>query len=129
MKEARDLESKLKDTLKESSEKFKCSLSEDVQEVVQQMYDFDASKEHLKDLGLDVTKLPIGKLSQEKINRAHQLLREIQRLLVTEDKKKETMLVPLSNDFYATIPHDFGMKKPPIIDHLLRVKEKTRLLE
>jgi hypothetical protein len=39
------------------------------------------------------------------------------------------MVAPLTNDFYAAIPHDFGMKKPPVIDHLVRVKEKTRLLE
>lgn len=39
------------------------------------------------------------------------------------------MIIPLSNDFYCTIPHNFGMKKPPILDHLLRVKEKTRMLE
>jgi len=39
------------------------------------------------------------------------------------------MIVPLSNDFYCSIPHNFGMKKPPIIDHLLRIKEKTRILE
>lgn len=39
------------------------------------------------------------------------------------------MIIPLTNDFYCTIPHNFGMKKPPVIDHLLRVKEKTRMLE
>ena len=39
------------------------------------------------------------------------------------------MIIPLSNDFYCAIPHNFGMKKPPILDHLLRVKEKTRMLE
>jgi len=54
-------------------------------------------------------------------------LREIQRLLVTGEKPH--MIPPLTNDFYCAIPHDFGIKKPPVIDHLLRVKEKTRMLE
>jgi hypothetical protein len=39
------------------------------------------------------------------------------------------MIAPLTNDFYSTIPHNFGIKKAPVIDHLLRVKEKTRMLE
>lgn len=33
-----------------------------------------------------------------------------------------------SNDFYALIPHNFGLKKSVVIDHLLRLKEKIRLL-
>jgi hypothetical protein len=39
------------------------------------------------------------------------------------------MLVNLSNDIYCTIPHNFGVTKAPTIDHLLRVKEKTRMIE
>lgn len=79
------------------------------------------------EMGLDLEKLPLGKLNSDKIKRAHQILKEIQRLLVTN--KNQDKILPLTNDFYTTIPHNFGMKKPPVIDHLLRVKEKTRMLE
>lgn len=81
----------------------------------------------MSELGLDLDKLPVGKLSLDKIQRGHQILCEIQRHLVTGDRPQ--MIIPLSNDFYCAIPHNFGMKKPPILDHLLRVKEKTRMLE
>lgn len=43
--------------------------------------------------------------------------------------EKQHHIIGLSNDFYTTIPHDFGLKKPPLIDHLLRVKEKNRMVE
>ena len=84
-------------------------------------------KKFMSELGLDLDKLPVGKLSLDKIKRGHEILCEIQRHLVTGDKPQ--MIIPLSNDFYCAIPHNFGMKKPPILDHLLRVKEKTRMLE
>jgi len=35
----------------------------------------------------------------------------------------------LSNDFYGILPHNFGMRKPTLIDHVLRIKEKIKILE
>jgi len=81
----------------------------------------------MSEMGLDMDKLPLGKLNMDNIQRGHQILKEIQRLLVTGEKAH--MIPPLTNDFYCTIPHNFGIKKPLVIDHLLRVKEKTRMLE
>lgn len=87
-------------------------------------------KKFMSELGLDVDKLPLGKLTQDKIKRAHLLLCQIQSILVTDETgKKHATVIALTNDFYCAIPHNFGMKKPPVIDHLLRVKEKTRMLE
>ena len=79
---------------------------------------------------LDLDKLPMGLLTMEKIKRCHMILCEIQKILVTApDNSKQGLIISLTNDFYVTIPHNFGMKKPPILDHLMRVKEKTRMLE
>jgi hypothetical protein len=44
-------------------------------------------------------------------------------------KGKEGVIIALSNDFYSHIPHNFGIKKPLMVDHLMRVKEKLKLLE
>ena len=90
----------------------------------------EAMKTYMSELGLDVNKLPVGKLTADKIKRGHHLLCEIQRILVADDTMKQHhLVVALTNDFYCAVPHNFGMKKPPVIDHLLRVKEKTRMLE
>ena len=34
-----------------------------------------------------------------------------------------------SQEFYQTIPHDFGVAVPPTIDHVLRLRDKTRIVE
>ena len=35
----------------------------------------------------------------------------------------------LTVDFYKTLPFDFGVKRPAQIDHLMRVKEKAKIME
>jgi len=38
-------------------------------------------------------------------------------------------LVDACNEYYTKIPHDFGMKKPPMIDSTQLVKREMELLE
>ena len=38
-------------------------------------------------------------------------------------------MIKLTNDFYSTIPQSLWMKRPPLINHLLRLREKIELLE
>ena len=45
------------------------------------------------------------------------------------EKGKEIVINALSNDFYSIIPHNFGIKIPPKIDHLLRIKDKIKILD
>jgi hypothetical protein len=45
------------------------------------------------------------------------------------EKGKENVINALSYDFYSIIPHNFGIKVPPKIDHLLRIKDKIKVLE
>jgi hypothetical protein len=56
-------------------------------------------------------------------------LNQIQKLLLSGEKGKEGVINALSNDFYSIIPHNFGVKVPPKIDHLLRIKDKIKVLE
>lgn len=124
------MEKEFLEVLKTSSDKFVCRLEADLKELVAEMFDFESMKQYLQDLGVDLARVPLGKLTAEKIKRGHGLLSEIQKLLISEDPKKhQTLLVNLSNDIYCAIPHNFGIQKAPTIDHLLRVKEKTRMLE
>ena len=111
---------------------FECPLPEDAQGLISEIFNFQDMKVAMSELGCDVDKLPLGKLTLDQIKRGHKILSEIQRLLVSDDtneNKRHTLTIQLTNDFYHCIPHNFGMKKAPVIDHLLRVKEKTRMLE
>ena len=130
LKEAQELEVDLLQVLKDNQ--FESTIDQTKQNLIQELFNFQNMKVAMSELGCDIDKLPIGKLTNDKIKRAHQILTEIQRLLVSEDEKeqkKHQLIVQLTNDFYNVIPHNFGMKKPPVIDHLLRVKEKTRMVE
>ena len=86
MQEAFETEKELLKIMKESHEKYQSNLNEDTKEIVNTIFDFQSTKDFMTELGLDLNKLPIGKLTSEKIRRGHQVLSEIQRLLVTGDK-------------------------------------------
>lgn len=38
-------------------------------------------------------------------------------------------MTDLVSDYYKTLPHDFGVKKPEMFFNLLKIKEETRKLE
>jgi len=79
-------------------------------------------------MNLDCSKLPLGLLKVERIRKAHAILNEIQKHLPVVPGK-EQRIADLTKDFYQILPHSFGMKRPPNIDHVLRVKEKIKMLE
>ena len=58
--------------------------------------------------------MPLGKLSKSQIEKAYKVLTELNQLI--EEKASTTKFLDASNRFYTLIPHDFGMKKPPLLD-------------
>lgn len=81
----------------------------------------------MKELNLDLDQCPLGKLSNSQIQKGYSILKRIQHVLETSNR--ESQVIELSNSFYSNIPQSFGMKKPPLINHPLKVKEKLTLLE
>lgn len=131
IKEAFQKESELLKLIAAGQNKFKdTALDKEVLSLVKNLFNIERMKICMGEHSLDLDKLPMGLLTMEKIKRCHMILCEIQKILVTTpDNSKQGLIISLTNDFYVTIPHNFGMKKPPILDHLMRVKEKTRVLE
>ena len=85
---------------------------------------------HLKHIGYDAKKMPLGKLSQTTIQKGFQILNKISN----EIKKKgnnSSQLQDLSSEFYSNIPHDFGFQKMSnfVIKEDKVVKQKIELLE
>lgn len=88
-------------------------------------------------LQIDTKKMPLGKLSKKQIERAYRVLSEALDLLGKMEKKPpadgegasgstnaaiNAQLLDCSNRFYTLIPHDFGMKKPPLLNDLELIK-------
>ena len=71
------MEKELVQVIRESASKFTCTLPPEVQAVLQDAFDFEAMNRYLADLGVDVPKVPLGRLTDEKVKRGHSLLCEI----------------------------------------------------
>jgi len=123
------VEEEFKEIVKESFEKNeKKQMEAEKEELLNSMWDLENVKNTLAEFRLDADSFPLTRLSREQIIRAYSLLSEIEKLLVTPDKK-EHLLQTLSNDFYTLIPHNLGMKKAALINHGVRIREKIKILE
>ena len=79
-------------------------------------------------LQIDTKKMPLGKLSKKQIESAYKVLSEALEFIKSlEDASAEdgdaaaginVRLLDCSNRFYTLIPHDFGMKQPPILNQV-----------
>lgn len=81
-------------------------------------------------IGLNVKKLPLGKLSTETLKEGFSVLKKIETEL-NKKKKNKAILSQLSSEFYRHIPHDFGFKAMSnfILDTEAKLKEKLTLVE
>ncbi|KAK8406811.1 hypothetical protein O3P69_007397 [Scylla paramamosain] len=122
----------------------KSKLPKPVQELVALIFDVDTMKKSLLEFEIDTKKMPLGKLSKKQIERAYRVLSEALDLMGKLDKKPavdgdeaaassqaalNAQLLDCSNRFYTLIPHDFGMKTPPLLKDLELIKNKIAMLD
>ena len=106
--------------------------SDEMHDLLKQVWNVDIYKQTLRDYSLDVDKMPPGVLNHDKVKKCNAILQAITKLLSVSKGNaadRESKLSNLTTDFYQTLPFDFGVKRPALIDHLIRVKEKARMLE
>ena len=77
---------------------------------------------------IDLSKMPLGKLSKKQIETAYKILTEAQDMIKTESGT-ESKFLDASNRFFTLIPHDFGMRSPPLLDNPDLVKAKIEMLD
>ncbi|KAI0222771.1 Poly [ADP-ribose] polymerase 1 [Lamellibrachia satsuma] len=103
------------------------NLSKPVQELIRMIFDVDSMKRAMLEFEIDLKKMPLGKLSKKQIESAYKVLSELQQLI--EKGGTPTQFLDASNRFYTLIPHDFGMKKPPVLSSTETIKMKTEMLQ
>ena len=106
-----------------SSSNSNSKLQKAVQDLICMLFDVETMKRTMIEFELDLTKMPLGKLSKKQLERAYGILSEAQGLL-NEKGVSKTKFVDVSNQFYTLIPHDFGRKTPPILDNAELIKVK-----
>lgn len=104
-----------------SSSNSNSKLHKAVQDLVCMLFDVETMKRTMVEFELDLTKMPLGKLSKKQLEKAYGILSQAQGLL-SEKGVSNAKLVDVSNQFYTLIPHDFGRKTPPVLDNVELIK-------
>ncbi|XP_070700865.1 poly [ADP-ribose] polymerase 2 [Pempheris klunzingeri] len=104
-----------------------CELDVKIQSLLELICDLKAMEECVLEMKFDTRKAPLGKLTSEQIRAGYSALKKIEACLKKKGSSRE--LLEACNQFYTRIPHDFGLKTPPIIRTEDELKEKIALLE
>lgn len=117
-----DIEKKITDQNKHKSE-----LPPAVQDLMKLMFDLDTMKKALLEFELDMEKMPLGKLSQKQLSEALKVLQKLSESIKKGGSSSE--FIGYSNQFYTLIPHNFGVERPPVIDSIDTINEKSSMIE
>lgn len=126
--EAKEVKPTAKDKAKKKPES-KSALPNEVQNLLNFIFDMKAIEKSVMKIGLNVKKLPLGKLSKKTILDGFSVLKQIETALSKKNNKDE--LSRLSSEFYRYIPHDFQFQHMSkfIIDSQEKLKDKLKLVE
>lgn len=83
----------------------------------------------LKIAGLDLTRMPLGRISAAMISEGFKILQQIETELLGKNRRE--IFADLSGKFYTVIPHNFGFAKAIsfVINSFDKLRDKTELLE
>ncbi|XP_064632694.1 protein mono-ADP-ribosyltransferase PARP3-like [Lineus longissimus] len=104
-----------------------CSLDKETQRLLNLIFDNNMFKDAMKKLDLDVKKMPLGKLSKHQIAKGYECLEELESVLKAA-KPNRAKLTELSSRFYTLVPHNFGRRRPPVIEEMDVVQSKYDML-
>ncbi|KAJ8776324.1 hypothetical protein J1605_015622 [Eschrichtius robustus] len=105
----------------------KSKLPKPVQDLIKMIFDVESMKKAMVEYEIDLQKMPLGKLSKRQIQAAYSILSEVQQAV--SQGSSDSQILDLSNRFYTLIPHDFGMKKPPLLSSPDSVQAKVEMLD
>ncbi|XP_036303174.1 poly [ADP-ribose] polymerase 2 isoform X3 [Pipistrellus kuhlii] len=119
-------ETKKKESLK-SPLKPESQLDLRVQELIKLICNVQAMEEMMIEMKYDTKKAPLGKLTVAQIKAGYQSLKKIEDCIRAGQQGRA--LVEACNEFYTRIPHDFGLRTPPLIRTEKELSDKIQLLE
>ncbi|KAM3821726.1 poly [ADP-ribose] polymerase 2 isoform 2-T3 [Vipera latastei] len=127
--EAKDANNSAEAALQKTVSKAKpvSQLDPRVQALLELICNIRTMEEMVIEMKYDTRKAPLGKLTAEQIQAGYRSLQKVEACL----KRNQTgpALLEACNEFYTRIPHDFGLKTPPLIKTLRELQEKAQLLE
>jgi len=94
-------------TIEEHANKSK--LPKQVTNLVKKMFDMKIINQVMAEIGYDVKKMPLGKLSSNAIDNGYSILNSLMDEIKSKNKSIHR-INDLSSQFYTQIPHDFGFQ-------------------
>ncbi|XP_040082996.1 poly [ADP-ribose] polymerase 2 [Oryx dammah] len=119
-------EAKKEESLK-SPLKLESQLDLRVQELIKLICNVQAMEEMMVEMKYDTKKAPLGKLTVAQIKAGYQSLKKIEDCIRAGQHGRA--LIEACNEFYTRIPHDFGLRTPPLIRTEKELSDKVQLLE
>mmetsp|Transcript_12591 Transcript_12591/g.37750 ORF Transcript_12591/g.37750 Transcript_12591/m.37750 type:complete len:343 (-) Transcript_12591:259-1287(-) len=89
------------------------------------IFDEGVATQAMEAMNIDPTKLPLGALSRQQIDRGYDALEELRAAVTSRSKAK---IASATSKFYTIIPHAFGRSKPPLISTKDVIDAKVELL-
>uniref|UniRef100_A0A1L8DH70 Poly [ADP-ribose] polymerase n=1 Tax=Nyssomyia neivai TaxID=330878 RepID=A0A1L8DH70_9DIPT len=102
-------------------------LSVPVQSIIKMIFDINAMKKVMLEYELDMDKMPLGKLSEKQIKSAYGVLTELTKLI--ESGGSNAKFIDATNRFFTLIPHNFGVRAPPLLDRADEIQSKIAMLD
>ncbi|XP_038070254.1 poly [ADP-ribose] polymerase 2-like [Patiria miniata] len=115
------------DAGKVKKEKVASKLDKKVQDLIQLICNIQAMEDMVVEMKYDAQKAPLGKLTQDQIKAGYSALKKIEQCI--NSKTVGDKLIKACDEFYTRIPHNFGMRRPPVIKTKEELKAKIALLE
>ncbi|CAF1225824.1 unnamed protein product [Rotaria sp. Silwood1] len=104
-------------------------LSNSVQELIKMIFNVENMQQALLSFDIDLNKMPLGKLSKNQLDKAYQILTELQTLITSGITTSKTAIIDASNRFYTLIPHACGLGSLPLLDNVELIKTKTEMID
>eukprot|EP00803_Ostreobium_quekettii_P003819 evm.model.scf_1223.2 EVM.evm.TU.scf_1223.2 scf_1223:21871-26792(+) len=103
-----------------------CKLDSNTQELMEFIFSNDMFTSAMKNMEVDVAKMPLGQLSQAQVQRGYDALTKLRQAI---NAGQTSNLAHLTSQFYQVIPHSFGRRRPPVINTIAMVQEKIELCD
>lgn len=113
--------------LSELNSNIPSNLPESVQNLTKLIFDVNQMNKVMLEYNLDTKKMPLGKISKDQCKKAMEVLSELANIVKLGGNR--TKFISESNKFYTLIPHDFGERRPPIIDTIDLISTKREMLD
>ncbi|XP_013176795.1 PREDICTED: poly [ADP-ribose] polymerase-like [Papilio xuthus] len=105
-----------------------CNLPIAVQEMIVKIFNTKIIENCLLQYDLDIKRMPLGKISKEQIIFGYEilssLLEDFNKGVININKIKDS-----TNKLYTIVPHNFGLKCPPLLDNVDLIKMKLEMLD